>query len=106
MVLLQEELALFRNRHAASKYLCPLLSLVKSRCSLSPDVDDAINTVQERLLTREQTSHMEEMSEKASHAEAIQQFLQVCEKTGISRKHALCAIKSQAFDIKDTDAGT
>lgn len=105
MVLLQEEIAKYRNGNQVTQFLCPLLSVVKTRCSLNLDLDDAINKVQEKLIASEQTSNMENESEKSSHTDAIRKFLQVAEETGISRKHALSAIQSQEFDIEDTDAG-
>lgn len=105
MVLLQEEIAKYRNGNQVTQFLGPLLSVVKFHCSLNPDLDDAINKVQENLLAREQTSEMENESEKNTHTDAIREFLQVAEGTGISRKHALRAIQSQEFDIADTDAG-
>ncbi|XP_062570766.1 E3 ubiquitin-protein ligase RNF213-like isoform X2 [Saccostrea cucullata] len=105
MVVLQEEIAQIRNGNGATKFLCPLLSLVKSNCSLRPDLEDAINTVQEKLLTQEQTAKMDDVSEMKSHAEAIQRFLKVADQASVSRKHALRAIKSQEFDIEDTSAG-
>lgn len=105
MVLLQEEIAKYRNGNQVTQFLCPLLSVVKSHCSLDPDLDDANNKVQENLLALEQTSKMENESEKNTHTDAIREFLQVAEETGISRKHALRAIQSQEFDVADTDAG-
>lgn len=105
MVLLQEEIAKYRNGNQMTKFLCPLLSFVKSQCSLKPDLADAVDKVQEELLTSEQTSKMENISQKTSHTEAIQKFLQIAEKSGISRTHALRAIQSEEFDIEDTDSG-
>lgn len=105
MVLLQEEIAKYRNGNHVTKFLCPLLSLVKFQCSLQPDLVYAVDKVQEELLTSEQTSKMENISKKNSHTEAIQKFLQIAEKSGISRKHALRAIQSEEFDIEDTDSG-
>lgn len=106
MVLLQEELARYRNGNRTSRFLCPLLSVVKQQCSLNPDLDDAIDRVQEKLLTIEQTSDMEQVSEKTSHAEAIKKFLQSTDKAGISRKHALRGIQSKAFSIENIKSGT
>lgn len=105
MVLLQEEIARHRNGTNTSEFLCPLLSVVKCKCLLNEDLDDAIDRVQETLLTNEQTSDIELAAEKACHAEAIQKFLEACSKGGISRRHALCAIQSKAFDIEDINSG-
>lgn len=105
MVLLQEEMARYRNRKEASRFLCPLLSLIRTKCSLVPNLDDALNNVQETLLTSEQTSNLENEGDKTSHEEAIKRFLILTEESGISRKHALRAIQSKAFDIEDTDKG-
>ena len=105
MVLMQEEIAKYRNGKGVSRFLCPLLSLIKSQCSLTEDLDEAVNKVQEILLTTEQTSDFENLAAKTSHEEAIRNFLLVTEESGISRKHALRAIQSHEFDIEDTDAG-
>lgn len=105
MVLLQEEIAKYRNGNQTTQFLCPLLSIVKSKCLLYPDLDDAINEVQQELLASEQTSKMDER-DRNTHTDAISKFLQVAEEAAISRKHALRAIESKEFDIEDTDAGT
>lgn len=105
MVLLQEEIARYRNRKEASRFLCPLLAIIKTKCLLAPDLDEALNIVQEALLTSEQTVNLQSEADKSSHAEAIKKFLVVTDESGISRKHALCAIQSKDFDIEDTDAG-
>lgn len=105
MVLLQEEIARYRNGSPVTRFLCPLLSLVKPSCSLNPDLDNAVDKVQEQLLTSEQTSKLEDISEKKSHAIAIKNFLQVAKDADISLKHALRAIQSNKFNIEDTDAG-
>lgn len=105
MVLLQEEIAKYRNGTQVTQFLCPLLSVVKSNCLLDPDLDDANNKVQENLLAFEQTSKMENESEKNTHTDAIRKFLKAAEETGISRKHALRAVQSQEFDIEDIEEG-
>lgn len=105
MVLLQEEIAKYRIGNQTTQFLCPLLSIVKSQCLLDPDLDDAIDKVQEKLLASEQTLKMDE-SDKNIHTDAISKFVQVAEEAGFSRKHALLAVKSKKFEIEDTDAGT
>ena len=105
MVLLQEEIARYRNRKEVSRFLCPLLSLIRSNCLLAPDLDGALIKVQEALITSEQTSDLKNEDDKTSHEEAIRKFLIATEESGISRKHALRAIQSQEFKIEDTDEG-
>lgn len=105
MVLLQEEIAKHRNGNQVTKFLCPLLSVVKSQCSIKTDLVNAVDKVQEKLLTSEKTSKMESFSKRTSHTEAIQKFLQIAERSGITRKRALRAIQSEEFNIEDTKAG-
>lgn len=106
MVLLQEEIAKYRNGIEDLRFLSPLLSLVAPRCSLDTDLDYAVDKVQENLLTSEQMSRLDNSNERNNHAEAIQKFLRLTRESSISRKHALRAIQSQGFDIEDTEAGT
>lgn len=105
MVLLQEEIAKYRNGSEDLRFLCPLLSLVAPHCSLDTDLDYAVDKVQENLLTSEQMSTLENSSERKNQAEAIQEFLKITRESGISRKHALRAIQSQEFDIENIEAG-
>ncbi|XP_062570770.1 E3 ubiquitin-protein ligase RNF213-like [Saccostrea cucullata] len=102
MIILQEELAMYRHGSHDSKYLLALLSYVKSDCSVE-DLEFAFMSLNE-LLRREQDKDITDESSASQENRTIQDFLKAADDSGISKRRAMQCIQSNMFDPQDFDS--
>ncbi|XP_061196022.1 E3 ubiquitin-protein ligase rnf213-alpha-like [Saccostrea echinata] len=102
MIILQEELAMYRHGSHDSKHLLALLSYVKSDCSLE-DLEFAFKSLDEQL-TKQQDKDVIGESSASQENRAIQDFLKAAVDAGMSKRRAMQCIQSNAFDPQDIES--